>query len=693
MQSLGIKSRVILLAVLPAVLFTVILAGYTVVKVCTALDTSFYARGHSMATQLAPAAMGAVVTHNLPALQSLTQEMLTVEPELNAVVIADAFGEVLALSGKPIATTLLSQMVVNHKEVLKQEDGLLFLSPIKRHDVAVKGVEAASDAVVGYTYVELSNFALQTLEYNLVYNIAIIGLMGLLLSTIVAWLIGRNITQPIQAVAFAVDRVAEGDFSHALKEDSGGELKTLQTGFNAMAKRLKYSYTDMQTQVELATERLRYQAQHDDLTGLMNRREFEVQLSACLDSVVVQKEQHVLCYLDLDQFKLVNDSFGHVAGDALLKEIGQLFLDNLTQGQMLARLGGDEFGLLLRNTSLADANSMVDQLLKLTRDYRYTHEGRSFNVGVSVGMVALDASFTTTSELIHAADTACYSAKYAGRNQSFLYNHGDIEHTQWHQEMSAMSAMTNDIDDNRFTLYCQPIVQLLADGNAQPHYEVLIRHVGEDGEITLPMLFIPSAERYNLMPKIDRWVIKNTFAAYRKMLNVNSKNNQYRFSINLSGTSLGDMSFLTYIQEQFAIYAIPPQAICFEITETAAVVNFEQTTKLLSELGALGCQFALDDFGSGMSSFKYLKKFAVDYLKIDGSFVRGVHQNTVDHATVQSIHTVAQALNIKTVAEYVENDAILNALKKIGVTYGQGNHLGEPVALDDLIDHLSQVES
>ncbi len=528
--------------------------------------------------------------------------------------------------------------------------------------------------------------ALQMLKGDLLNQLLLASLLGLLLSVLVAWLVGRYITKPIEDIAIAVKKVGDGDFSHVIAEDSSAELKVLQTGFNEMSKRIARAYEEMQESIDVATAQLRHQAQHDDLTGLVNRREFETRLATCLQGVDVPDSQHVCCYLDLDQFKLVNDACGHFAGDALLKEISGLFEENVGEGDTFARLGGDEFGLLLKNTNLTDANVVVKRLLKLARSYRFVHEERTFNVGVSIGMVAIDGLFKTTSDVMHAADIACYSAKNKGRNQSFLYNHGDSAVLQRYQDMHAISGITDKINDDSFRLYCQPIVQLGVQAQDRQRYEVLIRQVGDAGEVSLPQGFIPSAERYNLMPNVDRWVIKNTFSACRQLLNASHGKIDYQFSINLSGTSLSDSFLLHYIQEQFALYAIPPKAICFEITETAAITNFEQTRVLLKTLKQLGCQFALDDFGSGMSSFMYLKKFDVDYLKIDGAFVKEMHTNTVDYATVQSVHALAEALQIKTVAEYVERDDVLSLLKIIGVHYGQGNLLGEPIALKRLIE-------
>lgn len=703
MNNLGIKARVLLLGTLPALLFALILAGYAISKVFDNLNYSLYDRGRIIATQLAPAAEYGVISGNLERLQKLVQQILTNEQELRSVVITDEYGKVLAFSGRPIEKKLLKRMIAENNQELVWNKGIIFLTPIERsleevEDYSNDPLEIAgaikqnANLVIGHVYVQLSNLALHSLRQDLIIKMLLIGLFGLLCSGMIAWYIGRNITNPIQEIANAIDKIGEGSYAQTIKENSSGELRVLQKGFNLMSHSLKNAYENMQDKIHDATTLLRHQAEHDDLTGLINRREFEVRLQEALENVIDTGSSHVFCYLDLDQFKLVNDTCGHNAGDELLRQISALLANQLDEKDAFARIGGDEFGLLLNDSSIASANVVVDRLLKLVRDYRFVHEDKVFNIGVSIGLVAVDKSFTNTSDIMHAADAACYSAKSAGRNQSFLYNHGDMENLQRHKAVNAISDITDEIDDDSFVLYCQPIVPL-ASAPAQHHYEVLIRKVGEEGELTLPTSFIPSAERYHLMPNIDRWVIKNTFSAHRRLLDASDGQCQYLFAINLSGTSLGDKSFLGYIREQFAIYAIPPESVCFEITETAAIVNLKNTINLLTALKKIGCKFALDDFGSGMSSFMYLKNFDVDYLKIDGTFVKEMHINKIDHAMVRSIHSVAEAMDIQTVAEFVENEDILKELKKIGVHYGQGIGLGRPVELKQLIENFSKVES
>jgi diguanylate cyclase (GGDEF)-like protein len=700
MKNLGIKSRVIFLGTIPALLFAIILAGYAISNVFGVLNQSLLDRGRIIASQLAPAAEYGVISGNSLILQKIVQQVLTTEQEVRTVLVLNSKGQVLALSGPELPVDLIDKIKQQNNQELRLDRGIIFSSPIYRSLVEIDDFGNTSETAesvkkeveqeeIGRVYVELSKQTLKSLKLDLITKIFLIGLFGLLVSTLSAWQIGRNITKPIQEIAHAVNKLGEGVFAQTINENSSGELKTLQKGFNSMSTSLKLAYDSMQDKINDATVMLRYQAQHDDLTGLINRREFEVRLDRSLKSVHENGTQHVFCFLDLDQFKLVNDTCGHAAGDELLRQISVLLANRMRDRDTLARLGGDEFGLLLENCSLVDANQITNALLKLVRDYRFIFEDKIFNVGVSIGIVVINASFENVSEVIHAADSACYSAKEAGRNQSFLFSAGDIEVAQRRSAVEAVSDITDEIDDEQFMLYCQPIVPLSSRVSQQHHYEVLIRKINFDGKIMLPTTFIPSAERYHLMPNIDRWVIKNTFSAYRQLLNNSFEKCDYVFSINLSGTSLSDKSLLGYIREQFVIYSIPPKSICFEITETAAIVNLKNTIQLFAALRKLGCSFALDDFGSGMSSFMYLKNFEVDYLKIDGSFVKDMHINKIDHAMVRSIHSVAEAMNIQTVAEFVENEAILKELKMIGVHYGQGLHLGHPMPMKKLIENFS----
>ncbi|MEQ1766404.1 MAG: EAL domain-containing protein [Methylotenera sp.] len=704
MKNLGIKSRVIFLGTIPALMFAIILVGYAITNIFNVLDQSLQDRGEVIASQLAPAAEYGVISGNTQVLQNLVQQVLSHEQDLRTVMVTDSQGLRLALSGRELPMEIIARLRKEELQQLNLQKGTVFTYPIYRSVVEIDDFSSLSSREleqkksytpekIGQVYVELSNQTLQNIKQDLIVKIFMIAIFGLLLSALLAWRLGRNITKPIQEIAHAVHRLGEGVFSQTIVENSSGELKTLQKGFNSMSISLKHAYDSMQDKINDATSLLRHQAQHDDLTGLINRREFEVRLERCLKSVHENNAQHVFCYLDLDQFKLVNDTCGHSAGDELLKQISVLLANKMRERDTLARLGGDEFGLLLENCTLSDANHINNALLKIIRDYRFIHDDKIFNIGVSIGMVVINQGFGNVSEIIHAADSACYSAKSAGRNQSFLFNAGDIEVVQHRSSVEAISDITDEIDDQQFMLYCQPIIPLKSGHQKFLHYEILLRKIDLDGKIILPTTFIPSAERYHLMPNIDRWVIKNVFLACRQLLDISEDKFNYVFSINLSGTSLGDKNLLGFIQDMFLRYSIPPESICFEITETAAIVNLKNTILLFSALRKLGCSFALDDFGSGMSSFTYLKNFDVDYLKIDGTFVKEMHINKIDHAMVRSIHSVAEAMEIKTIAEFVENAEILAELQAIGIHYGQGLYLGAPVTVKGLIENFSKLHT
>ena len=712
-KNLGIKSRVLFLATVPALLFALILVGYAITNIFGFLNKSLHDRGQIIASQLAPAAEYGVIAGNRQILQQLTEQALAREPDLKSVLIVDNEGELLASSGVELDKEFIPNILNEDIHTLKQKKEVVFTSPIYRNVVEVDDFSQpnAQNSLkpktqdlekIGYVYVELSYQTLKSIKYDFVGKVFAIGLLGLLLSMLLALRIGRNITHPIQEIARAVNKVREGELAQVIGEDSSGELRTLQKGFNSMSASLQHAHDLMQDRINDATSLLRYQAQHDDLTGLINRREFEFRLERCLKSAQEQKTQHVFCYMDLDQFKLVNDTCGHVAGDGLLKQVSTLLAIRMREKDTLARLGGDEFGLLLENCTLTEANHICNIILRIVRDFRFIHDEKIFNVGVSIGLVVINDQFANVSEVIHAADSACFNAKKSGKNQSVLYSDGDIEVAQHRTAVEAISDITDEIDDEQFALYCQPIVALLPNLPVLPHmppvpqfyhYEILLRKIDLDGKMILPTAFIASAERYHLMPNIDRWVIKNAFIAYRKLLDINREHCQFIFSINLSGTSLSDITLLGYIQEQFVKYSVSPSAICFEITETAAIVNLKNTILLFSALQKMGCTFALDDFGSGMSSFMYLKNFDVNYLKIDGSFVKEMHINRIDHAMVRSIHNVAESMNIKTVAEFVENEAILKQLEIIGVHYGQGLHLGAPMKVKDLIEEYAKLHA
>ena len=426
---------------------------------------------------------------------------------------------------------------------------------------------------------------------------------------------------------------------------------------------------------------LSYQASHDELTGLINRRQFESFIDdALIASRGDKNSRHVLLYLDLDQFKVVNDLCGHGAGDQLLKRITGVLHGGVESTDAVARLGGDEFGILLKHCKLEKGMRVAEQLCEAVRALRFNWQERAINVSASIGLVAIDSDSATTSNVLSAADVACYAAKEAGRNRVHVYQSSDSDAHQ--REMLWVSQITSAVEKDRLELYFQPIVPVDTEESFGGHYELLLRMRGEDGDLIQPSAFIPAAERYNLMPSLDRWVIEQALILADRSRNATGEAG-YTLAINLSGTSLSDASFLEDVARQIAAEHLPPHALCFEITETAAIANLGNVARFMHELKSMGCQFALDDFGSGLSSFAYLKNLPVDYLKIDGHFVANVHNDNVDRRMLEAIGQVAEALGIRTVAERVETRAILNELSDIGVDYAQGFFIARPEPVKD----------
>ncbi|WP_394561977.1 EAL domain-containing protein [Aquipseudomonas alcaligenes] len=421
---------------------------------------------------------------------------------------------------------------------------------------------------------------------------------------------------------------------------------------------------------------LSWQASHDALTGLANRREFEYRLAQLLARMLRQPGRHALMFIDLDQFKLVNDTCGHAAGDELLRKVCQELQLLLREGDTLARLGGDEFGVILENCPTEAALRVAEGLRKSVQELRFTWGGRVFNISASIGLVQVPPGQVSLAELLRTADLACYSAKERGRNRVHAYQPDDSEMSHKVGEMSWVQRIQRALEEDRFRLYAQPIVPL-RPGEDGGHVEILLR-LQEDGELIAPGSFIPAAERYGLMPQIDRWVVHHTLETLTRFHAEHPHAPQLHCAINLSGASIGDAEFLDFIREQLTSRPLAPQAICFEVTETAAIANLADATHFINELKALGCRFSLDDFCAGMSSFMYLRHLPVDYLKIDGSFVRDLLDDPIDRAMVEMINQIGHVMGKRTIAEFVESAEILAVLGEIGVDFAQGYHLGRP---------------
>ncbi|CDG86041.1 EAL domain-containing protein [Janthinobacterium agaricidamnosum] len=441
------------------------------------------------------------------------------------------------------------------------------------------------------------------------------------------------------------------------------------------------------------SQQLSWQATHDTLTGLINRREFEQQIAMALRSSKQEGHVHALLYMDLDQFKIINDTCGHGAGDVLLQLLSKMLQTDMRNSDILARLGGDELGVLLPHCPPDQARLIGNQIRQSVKDFRFVWDARSFELGVSIGMVEINQDSKSMSELLVAADQACYLAKEQGRNRIHVYQESDLMLTQRHGEMMWVSRLNDAFERQAFRLYAMPIVHLRE--TRENHDEVLVRILGNKGDLILPGAFIPAAERYDMMISIDRWVIQAVCHHIKSVRDslapIDALQDSWRrkpalYSINLSGMSLADTGLQDYITEQFVQYEIAPEQICFEITETAVIANLPKAQIFMGRLKAMGCRFSLDDFGSGFSSFGYLKALPVDYLKIDGVFVRDIANNNINRAMVKAINEVGHVMGIQTVAEYVEDAETLEVVRELGVDYAQGYAVGNLRPLSPGID-------
>ncbi|HEY8521992.1 MAG TPA: EAL domain-containing protein [Gammaproteobacteria bacterium] len=425
--------------------------------------------------------------------------------------------------------------------------------------------------------------------------------------------------------------------------------------------------------------RLSYAASHDILTELVNRREFENRLQRALKSAKARETSYAVLYIDLDQFKIVNDACGHSAGDALLKQIAALLKSKIRWRDTLARLGGDEFGVLLESCTMEEAMRTAESLRDIINEFRFVWDERTFRLGASIGVVPITPATDDVAALLSAADSACAAAKEAGRNRVYSYQENDIDLMKRRKEMQWAARISNALEENRFELFRQTIQPLQPGLDTGAHYELLLRMRDEQGMLVSPDLFIAAAERYGLTPSIDRWVITQ---AFRWLVSEADERERLALcSINLSGQSLADEKFLPFVIDQFQKSGLSGSCICFEITETAAIASYSQANRFIHALKELGCKFALDDFGTGLSSFGYLKHFPVDFLKIDGSFVKEILHDPIDREMVRSINEIGHLTGKQTIAEFAENQEIITMLRGMGVDYAQGYGVSEPKRL------------
>ncbi len=680
MNRRGIRHRVLALAFIPLILVATGLSAYFMNARYTEMERNLEDKSLALAGQLAKACEFALFSGDLEALARLVRPLFK-PGEIEAISVMDGEARLLFTLGgmRPPRRLREDGPVV----VERNDQSILVVAPVVQQPLAMDEVGMpASAAPMGYVALTVSRQATRERQrVSLITGLAIAA-MGLTLAGMLAWRLGRDIVRPLGMLTEGVERIAAGDLNVRVKVDSGGEFAVLEHGFNHMASELKASYDTLQEKIRAATARLTWQASHDALTGLPNRAGFDEALRQAWAATRHDPgDRHCLLYLDLDQFKVVNDTSGHQAGDELLRQLSARMRQTLRGSDVVARLGGDEFGILLSHCDATVGLQLAEKLRRMVESFRFHWNDRIYQVGSSIGLVEIDAVWADTVQLMSAADAACYAAKDAGRNQVQVFRPGDEDVARRRGEMEWVGRLSRAMEDDRLSLHYQPLVPL-GEGASQVHHELLLR-LADGEEDILPMAFIPAAERYQLMPRLDRWVVEHVLGLCDRQVRPPTPEGSL-FGINLSGLSLGDERFRTFLREAMGRHPEAATRICFEITETAAMNNLDAVLDLIRDLKALGCRFALDDFGSGLSSFAYLQNLDVDFIKIDGTFVRDMARDPVDAAMVEAIAKVAKIMGIRTVAEFVEDGETAELLRHLGVDYAQGNHFGPPRPLAGL---------
>jgi diguanylate cyclase (GGDEF)-like protein/PAS domain S-box-containing protein len=444
------------------------------------------------------------------------------------------------------------------------------------------------------------------------------------------------------------------------------------------------------SQIRAMAQQLIWQASHDALTGLVNRREFERRLAELIETAPTQRREHALLYMDLDSFKAVNDTCGHSAGDELLRQLTAIMLTRMRGSDTLARLGGDEFGALLEACPLDQALRIANALRETVREFRFVWEGKTFSVGVSIGLVPIDAESGDLNQVLATADATCYEAKNRGRDRVQVYRPDEASRSGRHQELQIVSQISRAFELGQFRLYRQRIAALDGAAKPEPRYEVLVRMVDGAGNLIPATGFVPHAERYNLLTSIERWVVSSLVEFLHRQWQSGAISRDLHggvergfYSVNLSGASINDKSFPDFLRNLLTRYQLPSGLVCFEITETTAISNLAKAAELMQELKGMGCRFALDDFGTGMSSFAYLKYLPVDFLKIAGVFIKDMAADPMDLAIVDSINRISHVLGMRTIAESVEDAETLSRIRELGIDFAQGYFIAEPEALGE----------
>ncbi|MDY0013130.1 MAG: diguanylate cyclase [Rhodocyclaceae bacterium] len=687
---LTIRQRLLMIGLVPAALVAAALTAYFLINGTRSLEAGLRERGLAIAGFAAPAAEYGVISGNRENLSGLLQAMLD-QPQVTAAAVMDAGGRILAVSGRPKAMSFQHLKALTSAGILAESPDLLAVaapvrgSPLEVDDLLAATSTTSATGPIGWVYVELDRLPLQERKASIIWTS--LGLLSIAL-VITGWLakrMGRTISIPIGRLAQAVSSMAHGNLDERVPTISGGELGALERGFNKMAGSLSEIHQDMQARINAATEQLSHQAHHDALTGLPNRRAFEASLETALEGALQRGETHALCFIDLDQFKIVNDTCGHGAGDELLQRISALLRQKVREGDLLSRTGGDEFALLLRDCSLEDARRVAEGLRQAVELFRFPWDGRRFSVGTSIGLVGIDRHTGSCAQVMAAADSACYRAKRQGRNQvveHILYAPGAPQ-----SQATLAAPLPATIDPERLEVFAQSVVPLGEQGLAGPWLELLLRVRNDQGALVPPQEFLEQWERMGVALEVDEWMAQQALSLTARLSGESEHAEAFMVSLNIGRGALVEPNrYCEFLRAALQRHGLRPSQVVVEIPADLAEQAPAESLGLVQTLRSLGCRTALDRFtGDNLGQLRSLRP---DYVKIDCLRLHEDYAAEEAHGVIQAIASLAASQRIQTVAERVEAAECLAALPGLGVLYAQGYALAVPVPFLHWSAHL-----
>jgi diguanylate cyclase (GGDEF)-like protein len=676
MKHLTLRRRLLLLTLLPSIVIAIALVSYFTLNGIRALEAELRDKGMSTVRYLAPISEYGIITGQVDSLQSLVQAAVQ-ESGVKAAIIVNAKGRAIAVSGRiSLSSEALQNKLTKPALITETNDWLAFSAPIQRSlsevDSLFEPLEESKTPrqpdVIGHVFIELDKIELAYRQRQLMERGLMIVFVGLILLALLAIAIADNLAKPVMRLVGAVRDMSSGHLNSRVPQVSGGEIGVLERGFNDMASHIEDSHQSLQTRIEEATAELAFQARHDAMTGLLNRREFEHQLEKMLLNVQAGSDECSVLFIDLDRFKPINDICGHLAGDELLRQVSQLFQGRLREEDTLARLGGDEFGIILANCSGQRALQVAEDICALTASYRFIWQDKVFAIGTSIGLTPVNRRVRNVTEILATGDAACYSAKASGRNQVCVH---DARHTQERRQESHTwsNRIASALADDRLQIEAIPLSPLQSKSIGANLVELTARLI-EPGQPPIALTaLMDAAERYDLAPMIDLRFLEVAITALAR---AHRWNKELHCLVPLSAASLGRREVIDYLAHELAQHKIPGHRLCLIFSEESAGHQNSKAIEFSRQVRAMGCQVCLDDFGGSLSSFNQLRSLAPCCVKLSRSLTRNLSGNRASTALLRAVQEIAADLDIYTIVNGIDDSAALEQLRSLGISYGQG---------------------